>query len=33
MSDKDEVSSKNSADIEVPADQMNEFFFMDTDEE
>ena len=25
--------SQNSGDIQVPADQMKEFFFMDTDEE
>jgi len=29
----EEASSQNSGDIEVPADQMNEFFFMDADEE
>ena len=32
MSD-DDISSKNSNDIEVPAEQMNDFFFMDADEE
>ena len=31
MSDSEE--SKNSNDIQVPAAQMNDFFFMDADEE
>ena len=29
----EDASSRNSGDIEVPAEQMNEFFFMDNDEE